>query len=116
MAICDWLSCLCDLPAPLPLVPPLWKCMLATLSANSMTKFEGGDEQVLSLHASHDINSGVRELMYGLSAQVPDKDEYNVTKQQIMADIDVSMGGKVAEEIIFGPDQVNPLHPIADRT
>jgi ATP-dependent Zn protease len=23
-----------------------------------------------------------------------------------MADIDVSMGGKVAEEIIFGPDQV----------
>ncbi len=44
---------------------------------------------------------------------MPDKDEYNVTKQQIMADIDVSMGGKVAEEIIFGPDQVNPLHPIA---
>lgn len=37
---------------------------------------------------------------------MPDKDEYNVTKQQLMADIDVSMGGKVAEEIIFGPDQV----------
>jgi Peptidase family M41 len=42
----------------------------------------------------------------GMVTQVPDKDEFSVTKQQMSAGIDVCMGGKVAEEIIFGADQV----------
>ncbi|KAK9803020.1 hypothetical protein WJX72_001842 [[Myrmecia] bisecta] len=32
--------------------------------------------------------------------------EYKITKQQLVADIDVCMGGRVAESIIFGEDQV----------
>lgn len=35
-------------------------------------------------------------------SQVPDKDEYSITRQQLLADIDVCMGGKAAEELIFG--------------
>ena len=40
--------------------------------------------------------------------QTPEKDEYSRTRQQMSAHIDVCMGGRVAEEIIFGADQVRP--------
>ncbi len=38
----------------------------------------------------------------GMVSQVPEKDEYSVTRQQMQAQIDVCMGGKAAEELIFG--------------
>ena len=38
----------------------------------------------------------------GMVSQVPEKDEYSVTRQQMLAQIDVCMGGKAAEELIFG--------------
>ena len=38
--------------------------------------------------------------------QVPDKDEFSQTRRQMTARIDVCMGGKVAEEVIFGRDAV----------
>ena len=38
--------------------------------------------------------------------QVPDKDEFSQSKRQMLARIDVCMGGKVAEEVIFGNDAV----------
>ncbi len=39
-------------------------------------------------------------------AQLPEKDELSLTKAQLLARIDVAMGGRVAEEMIFGPDNV----------
>jgi ATP-dependent metalloprotease len=38
--------------------------------------------------------------------QLPDKDETSVNKKQLMARLDVCMGGRLAEELIFGPDEV----------
>ena len=38
--------------------------------------------------------------------QTPEKDEYSRTRQQMTAHIDVCMGGRVAEELIFGAEQV----------
>lgn len=38
--------------------------------------------------------------------QLPDKDEFSTSKRQMLARIDVCMGGKVAEEVIFGRDAV----------
>ena len=40
------------------------------------------------------------------ATQVPDKDEFSQSKRQMLARIDVCMGGKVAEEVIFGRDHV----------
>ena len=39
-------------------------------------------------------------------SQTPEKDEYSRTRQQMTAHIDVCMGGRVAEELIFGAMQV----------
>jgi len=45
-------------------------------------------------------------LMYAQTSFVPDKEQYNMTKSQLLAQMDVSMGGRVAEELVFGPDKV----------
>ncbi|XP_038058220.1 ATP-dependent zinc metalloprotease YME1L1-like [Patiria miniata] len=37
---------------------------------------------------------------------LPDKDQWNETKSQLMAQMDVCMGGRVAEEIIFGTENI----------
>jgi ATP-dependent Zn protease len=40
------------------------------------------------------------------TAFVPEKDVYNMTKKQLLGEMDVAMGGRVAEEIIFGSEEV----------
>ena len=37
---------------------------------------------------------------------LPEKDELSWSKKQLMAKMDVAMGGRVAEEIIFGTDNI----------
>ncbi|XP_022106153.1 ATP-dependent zinc metalloprotease YME1L1-like [Acanthaster planci] len=37
---------------------------------------------------------------------LPDKDQWNETKSQLLAQMDVCMGGRVAEEIVFGGDNI----------
>ena len=38
--------------------------------------------------------------------QLPEKDELSWSKKQLLARMDVAMGGRVAEEIIFGLDNI----------
>jgi len=42
----------------------------------------------------------------GMVMQLPDKDETSVNRKQLMARLDVCMGGRLAEELIFGSDEV----------
>ncbi len=46
--------------------------------------------------------------MYALlqTAFVPEKERYNMTRAQLFAEMDVAMGGRVAEELLYGLDQV----------
>ena len=39
-------------------------------------------------------------------AQLPEKDELSWSKMQLTARMDVAMGGRVAEEIVFGSDNI----------
>ena len=37
---------------------------------------------------------------------IPEKEEYNKTRQELFAEMDVCMGGRVAEELIYGFNKV----------
>ena len=37
---------------------------------------------------------------------MPDKEEFQQTKAQLLATMDVAMGGRVAEEVIYGSDKI----------
>lgn len=42
----------------------------------------------------------------GHTAYIPEKERYHVTKQQLLAMMDTMMGGRAAEELIFGADKI----------
>ena len=42
----------------------------------------------------------------GMVTQLPSGDETSVSKKQLLARLDVCMGGRVAEELIFGQDHI----------
>ena len=46
-------------------------------------------------------------IMWFQTSFIPDKEQYQSTKAQLLAQMDVAMGGRVAEEIIFGADKVS---------
>jgi ATP-dependent metalloprotease len=46
-------------------------------------------------------------MALGMVMQLPDAvDEHSVSRRQLMAKLDVCMGGRVAEELIFGDSNV----------
>ena len=49
-------------------------------------------------------------------AQLPEKDELNWSKAQLLARLDVAMGGRVAEEIIFGKENVTTGQCLSKQT
>lgn len=42
----------------------------------------------------------------GLVSQLPEDDQLSITRRELLARLDVCMGGRVAEEIIFGSDNI----------
>jgi cell division protease FtsH len=42
----------------------------------------------------------------GLMTSLPDKDRYGMTKEFLLGRLSISFGGRVAEEIVFGPEKV----------
>lgn len=42
----------------------------------------------------------------GMVMRLPEKDKISVSKAELLSDIKVAMGGRVAEELIFGPDKI----------
>ncbi|XP_050404814.1 ATP-dependent zinc metalloprotease YME1L [Patella vulgata] len=54
----------------------------------------------------HKVTIIPRGMALGYTAFIDDKEVYNRTKAQLLAQMDVAMGGRVAEELIYGADQV----------
>jgi ATP-dependent metalloprotease len=46
------------------------------------------------------------ETVIGQTSQLPKDDRLMVTQKEYLADIDVALGGRVAEELIFGAENV----------
>ena len=87
------------------------RALSQSLEARRLTAYHEGGHALVALYTPgakpiHKATIIPRGHALGMVSQVPDKDEYSTTKQQMMAHIDVCMGGKVAEEMVFGPEFV----------
>lgn len=79
--------------------------------ARRLTAYHEGGHALVALHTPgakpiHKATIVPRGHALGMVSQVPENDEYSTTKRQMLAHIDVCMGGKAAEELVFGPDAV----------
>ncbi|KAL0581752.1 i-AAA protease yme1 [Marasmius crinis-equi] len=54
----------------------------------------------------HKVTCIPRGHALGYTAFLPENDRFSVSLKEYLASIDVSMGGRVAEELIYGPDAV----------
>ena len=87
------------------------KSFLMSFEDRKLTAFHEGGHALVALYTEdatplHKATIIPRGSALGLVSQVPDKDEYSATKQALLARMDVAMGGRVAEELLFGPEQV----------
>lgn len=57
-------------------------------------------------HPIHKATIMPRGSALGMVTQLPSNDETSISKKQLLARLDVCMGGRVAEELIFGRDSV----------
>ena len=57
-------------------------------------------------HPVHKATIVPRGMALGMVMQLPSKDETSISYKQLLARLDVCMGGRVAEEMIFGEDEV----------
>eukprot|EP00283_Hemiselmis_rufescens_P016734 CAMPEP_0173457450 /NCGR_PEP_ID=MMETSP1357-20121228/57759_1 /TAXON_ID=77926 /ORGANISM="Hemiselmis rufescens, Strain PCC563" /LENGTH=478 /DNA_ID=CAMNT_0014424751 /DNA_START=83 /DNA_END=1519 /DNA_ORIENTATION=+ len=60
-------------------------------------------EDALPVHKATVVPRG---MALGMVMQLPEKDETSWSRRQMLAKMDVCMGGRVAEELIFGKDNV----------
>ncbi|KAL5718974.1 ATP-dependent zinc metalloprotease FTSH 11 [Ranunculus cassubicifolius] len=57
-------------------------------------------------HPIHKATIMPRGSALGMVTQLPSNDETSISRKQLLARLDVCMGGRVAEELIFGHDHV----------
>jgi ATP-dependent metalloprotease len=87
------------------------KSFLMSLEDRQLTAFHEGGHALVALYTEHatPLHKATiipRGSALGLVSQVPDRDEYSATKKALLARMDVAMGGRVAEELLFGADMV----------
>ena len=71
---------------------------------------EGGHALVaLNMPASDPVHKATiipRGRALGMVMRLPERDQISVTREKLRADLAVAMGGRIAEEVIFGHDKV----------
>ncbi|KAJ3009126.1 UNVERIFIED_CONTAM: hypothetical protein HDU68_002817 [Siphonaria sp. JEL0065] len=87
------------------------KSAVVTEQAKKLTAYHEGGHTLVAMYtpgamALHKVTVIPRGSALGVTVQLPDGDKTNYTKRELLAMIDVSMGGRAAEEMIFGRDEV----------
>jgi cell division protease FtsH len=76
-----------------------------------LTAYHEGGHAIVALHmpASDPVHKATiipRGRALGMVMRLPERDQLSITREKMHADICVSMGGRIAEELIFGHDKV----------
>ncbi|XP_034838551.1 ATP-dependent zinc metalloprotease YME1L isoform X2 [Maniola hyperantus] len=93
------------------LMGPARRCRLPDDEANAITACHEGGHAVVAYytkdsHPLHKVTIIPRGPSLGHTAYIPAKERYHVTKQQLLAMMDTMMGGRAAEELVFGPEKI----------
>lgn len=87
------------------------RSMVQTEEEKKLTAYHESGHAIVAINekASDPIHKATilpRGRALGMVMRLPEKDRYSESRELLKADISVSMGGRVAEEIIFGYDKV----------
>lgn len=87
------------------------RALVQSEQARRLTAFHEGGHALVALYTPgakpiHKATIIPRGHALGMVSQLPDADEYSITRQQMTAHVDVCMGGKAAEELVFGAEFV----------
>ena len=88
------------------------RSMVMTDDEKKMTAYHEAGHAIVSIHqaASDPIHKATiipRGRALGMVMRLPERDNYSYHRDKMHANLAVSMGGRVAEEIIFGYDKVS---------
>merc|ERR1711861_89286 len=87
------------------------RSMVMTEDERKLTAYHEAGHAVVAINspASDPIHKATiipRGRALGMVMRLPERDQLSVTREKMHADIAVAMGGRIAEEIIFGHDKV----------
>ncbi|KAG5681889.1 hypothetical protein PVAND_011296 [Polypedilum vanderplanki] len=93
------------------LMGPERKNRLPDEEANKITAYHEGGHAIVAYytkesHPLHKVTIMPRGPSLGHTAYIPEKERYHVTKTQLLAMMDTMLGGRAAEELIFGADKI----------
>ena len=88
------------------------RSMVMTDDEKRMTAYHEAGHAIVALHeaASDPIHKATiipRGRALGMVMRLPERDSYSYHRDKMYANLSVSMGGRVAEELIFGYDKVS---------
>ena len=87
------------------------RSMVMSEDEKKLTAYHEGGHAIVALNeeASDPIHKATiipRGRALGMVMRLPERDQLSVTREKMHSDIAVAMGGRIAEEIIFGHDKV----------
>ncbi|HYT04356.1 MAG TPA: ATP-dependent zinc metalloprotease FtsH [Gemmatimonadales bacterium] len=87
------------------------KSMVVTEEERRLTAYHEAGHALVGLTVPgidpiHKVTIVPRGRALGITFFLPEKDRRNVTKQWLLGQLAMSYGGRVAEELVFGPDKV----------
>ncbi|XP_044505656.1 ATP-dependent zinc metalloprotease FTSH 11, chloroplastic/mitochondrial-like, partial [Mangifera indica] len=87
------------------------KTMFISEESKKLTAYHESGHAIVAFntegaHPIHKATIMPRGSALGMVTQLPSSDETSVSKKQLLARLDVCMGGRAAEELIFGQDHV----------